>query len=189
MTRTGFLFAAYLMIGLGLMPLSARGDDSLQDSSGPKEIGYNATLTLTVDAELIHGACNIGYSSTCGTGDCNCRMATGNGSGSVFGTASNVTLALTADLGETTVGNSCFPVYGNLSISGSKDSETIDLSATVCNTLDGTLQLTGGFQFRELSSKGLTATGTVTISAPTTNPSKFQMKLKGKAVMSLVPPP
>jgi hypothetical protein len=109
-------------------------------------------------------------------------MYSGTGASAVFGAASSVTLALTADLGETTTGNSCFPASANLSIAGSKDTETIDVSATLCDTIDGGLQLTGGFQFREVSSGGLTATGTVTVAAPTNSPSKFQMKQKGKAV-------
>ncbi len=133
-------------------------------------------------------ACNVGYSSTCGTGNCKCTMFTGSGRGSAFGSSSNVSLALTADVGASTVANACFPVFVSISIPGSKDSETIDVSATLCSTIDRGLQLSGGFQFTEPSSKGLAAVGTVTANAPTTQPSKLQIKLKGKGLIAPPPP-
>ena len=77
--------------------------------------------------------------------------------------------------------------WHHVAVPGSKDTQTFDVSATLCSTIDNGLQLTGGFQSGELSTLGLAVVGTATIAAPTTQPAKFQLKLKGKALKE--PPP
>ena len=170
------------VLSFGALSASALAQSaSMPLAATTKKMAYTATLTLTQQSTS-NAACNIGYSSTCGSGNCSCATYTGTGSGSIFGKSSSVSLALTADKGAKTTGNSCFPAFGSLSIEGSKDTETLDIAATVCQTVDGGLQIAGGFQFEELSTRSLEAVGVVTVSAKDAEATKFQMKLKGSAV-------
>ncbi len=190
--RAKFITVAVLAIGCsvfsGLGASGAFAEDLLPvaNAAGAKKIGYSATLMLSPSSSM-NTACNIGYSSTCGSGNCKCALYGGSGMGPVFGSSNAVSLALTVDIGEKTTGNACFPAFGALSIPGSKDTETIDVSATLCGTIPGGLLIMGGFQFHEPSSKGIDAVGALHASAPSTTPSKFLLKLSGKAIMATLP--
>ena len=123
-------------------------------------VPYKAEITFQT-ADENNGPCDMGYSATCGTGDCVCLKLGGSGTGPVFGKA-GVILSLTLDLGDSTLSGKCVPGFGNLSINGSKDSiETFDIVVSYCS-FDQSVRVAGGFDLRQPSKKISAAVGQIT---------------------------
>jgi len=108
------------------------------------------------------GACDVGYSSFCPSGDCVCDIFIGSISGNPIGKGP-AELWITIDNGAAlSSGPTCFPVFGALSISTSRDTEIINGVGSACNTAKGnTDTLSGGFGISE-SAAGASAWGSLT---------------------------
>lgn len=120
-------------------------------------------ISGTAKGDLIsqfNGACNIGYSSFCPSGVCECDEFSGTISGTPIGKGS-VVVAATIDLGAaTSSGNTCVPVFLVLQLATPKASQTINAVGAACNS-EGGFALTGGFGVAFGGSGSGTATGTL----------------------------
>ena len=118
----------------------------------------------TVKGHLVsqtEGACNVGYSSYCSSGNCICDLFEGTISGNPIGKGSAL-LDVTVDQGaELSGGRTCFPLFGVLGIETSRDTEVINAVGSVCETTGNTEMLSGGFGISQ-SARGAGAWGTLT---------------------------
>ncbi|HXW84910.1 MAG TPA: hypothetical protein VEJ86_10930, partial [Candidatus Binataceae bacterium] len=122
-----------------------------------KMVNYNATFKLISDGSPASGACSLNtYSSICPSGDCMCATFTGSGSGNTFGKCTSLVMAVTFDVALGFANASpimgqpdgvCYPAFGAIEITGSKENETIDINGSVCNEFNGSAPLGGGFGF------------------------------------------
>ena len=115
-----------------------------------------------------NGACDVGYSSLCPSGDCVCDIFTGSISGSPIGKG-QAQLWITIDNGAAlSTGPTCFPLFGVLGIATPRDTETINVTGSACNPAKGaTDTLSGGFGINQSAAGGRawgTVTGTVNLS-------------------------
>ncbi len=149
------------------------------DAAKVKLSTYNTTLKLT-QTDLLDTACSNDY-NVCASGDCVCFEFSGTSGGTPGG--GTATLGLTYDLGnivETSNDNGdCAPVAGELNISGSKDSETLLINGSACDTLNGGTPLIGGFVLVDTSLFAGGAAGTYL--GGFTGESTFRLVLKGQA--------
>jgi hypothetical protein len=115
-----------------------------------------------------NGACDVGYSSLCPSGDCVCDIFKGSISGTPIGRG-QAQLWITVDNGaELSSGPTCFPLFGVLGIATPRDTETINVTGSACNPANGaTDTLSGGFGINQSAAGGRawgTVTGTVNLS-------------------------
>jgi hypothetical protein len=151
--------------------------------------GFNAV----VDGELLNSwnattcGAQLGdtYDDFCPSGACRCLLYEGKVSGNQVGKGTDATLHLTVDGGSSTSNPGCQPVFGELSFSGSKDTETINLNGSLCYPLgnadkSNARQLfQGGFGIAN-SSGNLAGFGTADGKFQW-NEIGFQLKLTGQA--------
>lgn len=161
-------------------PAFVWGDQSIQvplDGLAAKVVSYTGNLNLQSPTSF-PGPCPDFFANQCIVA-CECYEFLGSGSGSVFGKVSsgNVFLELTEDFGDFAgdPDGGCVPAYGALGITGSKDSEVLDLSGTVCQSFGSATTFIGGFDFYTASSTTCDGAGTANIS------SKLKLTLKGKS--------
>lgn len=160
---------------------SAPSNVQPQAASKSKVVGYTASFNLS-QTSVVSGTCPDGYANQCASGTCECHEFSGTGKGSTFGTASTVSAEITVDL-DNQPGDpdgTCFPAFGVLSLTGSKDNEVVNFVGAACNNFDHSATFTGGFEFDQASSvifdaQGPTATGKFV------GTNGFQFKLTGKA--------
>ena len=105
------------------------------------------------------GACNVGYSTYCPSGNCYCDEFTGTISGNPIGKGT-VILDATVDQGAAlSSGPTCYPVFLILQINA-RDTEVIDGVGSACNTNGQIDALSGGFGIIQ-SAVGAAGWGTV----------------------------
>lgn len=146
-----------------------------------KIVGYNGNFKLTVTSASA-GTCPDGYAHQCASGTCECVEFSGSGNGSTFGKSSDVVAEITLDLNNQPgdPDGTCFPAFGFLSLTGTKENEVVDFVGAACSNFDNSSTFAGGFEFNQPSTvifdaEGQTATGKFV------SGSTFLFKLKGKA--------
>lgn len=94
------------------------------------------------------GACDVGYSSYCPSGDCECARITGDVSGSGIGRGS-VNLLMTIDHGAQVSpagAPTCYPIFASAQITTPHDQEIMNMVGAICAPASGqTAKVTGGF--------------------------------------------
>ena len=103
----------------------------------------NATGTLTSQRL---GACDVGYSTYCPSGNCICKTFSGTVVGTPVGRGS-IVLSLTVDYGATLSSRpTCAPLFGIMEINASNASQVINAVGSSCDPLVGTVvTFSGGF--------------------------------------------
>jgi hypothetical protein len=108
------------------------------------------------------GACDVGYSSFCPSGNCVCDIFVGTISGNPIGKGPAELWATVDDGAALSGGLTCFPIFGTLAISTSRDTEVINATGSACNDAKGTVDtLSGGFGISQ-SAVGASAWGSLT---------------------------
>ena len=124
------------------------------------------------------------YDTFCPSGSCRCEEYEGTVSGNRVGQGSDVALHLTIDQGEHTSTPGCSPVFGELTFTGSKDTETIYLNGSLCDPFGSDsspkakLLLRGGFGV-SASSHSVAAFGTLSGQFDYNNIA-YKLKLTGR---------
>lgn len=94
------------------------------------------------------GACGVGYSSYCPSGECECAKFVGVVSGNQTGRGA-VNLFMTVDRGAEVSPDgapTCYPIFASAQISASRDHETLNFIGTTCTPASGVIaKITGGF--------------------------------------------
>ena len=150
-------------------------------SKGPHPTKWDVTLTIQYNVGGTSGACTsgAGNADVCLSGDCTCFSAAGFAKGTTG--KGDVALFETFDNGGefTEFASACGPVFGDIEISGTKDTESISLVGSDCfsditaDMLSGGCQLTDSVKFHDV---GLgTCAGNISNSHPTT------FKISGEA--------
>jgi hypothetical protein len=169
--------------GWGMAASPQAASQAVQPVSGPKVVPYVATFNLNVVSNVVGSTCPDGYANQCASGTCECIEFSGTGHGTTFGTSSNVFFELTLDLNNqpNDPDGTCFPGFGELFFTGTKESEAVDVVGAACNNFHpAASSFSGGFEFGAGSSpifdaEGQTATGKFT------GTTSFVLKLIGKA--------
>jgi hypothetical protein len=135
---------------------------------GPVLAGHTSGTVKGALSSQSNGACDVGYSSLCPSGDCVCDIFKGSISGTPIGRG-QAQLWITVDNGaELSSGPTCFPLFGVLGIATPRDTETINVTGSACNPAKGaTDTLSGGFGINQSAAGGRawgTVTGTVNLS-------------------------
>ncbi|MGA2409119.1 MAG: hypothetical protein ABSG46_01865 [Candidatus Binataceae bacterium] len=108
------------------------------------------------------GPCDVGYSSFCPSGNCVCDIFVGTISGNPVGKGTAELWATVDNGAAVSSGLTCFPVFGALGISTSRDTEVINATGSACNNAGGTVDtLSGGFGISQ-SAVGANAWGSLT---------------------------
>jgi hypothetical protein len=131
---------------------------------GPVHSAFAGHTSGSVSGTLVSqtdGACDAGYSSFCPSGDCICDFFSGVISGNPIGKGSAKLWATVDEGAALSTGSTCFPVFGSLDISTSRDVEIIDTAGSSCNTNNSINTLSGGFGIAQ-SAVGASAWGSVT---------------------------
>ncbi len=116
---------------------SAKQQEAVPDkTAAPKVTSYNITLTILESAGFTTTACTggTGFANFCPSGTCDCYTYTGTAKG----TAGNgsVTFYETFDEGDGdgAYEAGCTPAYGEIDITGSKDTEAIAFTGADCGS-------------------------------------------------------
>ena len=124
------------------------------------------------------------YDTFCPSGQCRCEQYEGTISGNRVGAGSDVALHLTIDQGDHTSSPGCSPFFGELTFTGSKDTETLYLNGSYCEPFGNPASpkakqlLRGGFGVSS-SSHGVTAFGTLSGQLDY-NDTNYKLKLSGR---------
>jgi len=143
-------------------------------SKGPHPSKWDVTLTIQYNVGGTSGPCTggEGNADACLSGDCTCYSAAGFAKGTTG--KGDVELFETFDNGGEFIefASACGPVYGDIEISGTKDTESISFVGSDCfsevtaDLLSGGCQLTDSVKFHDA---GLaTCAGNISNSNPTT---------------------
>jgi hypothetical protein len=102
----------------------------------PKPSSYNITLTILESSSSTTSACTggTGFANFCPSGVCDCYTYTGTASGTAGNGA--VTFYETFDFGNGSgfYESGCTPAYGEIDITGSKDTEAIAFTGADCGS-------------------------------------------------------
>jgi hypothetical protein len=116
---------------------SADWQGAVSDSKTAKPASYNITLKLIESTSHTSAACTggEGWADWCPSGGCNCYTYSGTASGAAG--SGNATLYETYDYGDSWLNNLdeyCVVAFGDIEISGSKDTESLAFNGADCES-------------------------------------------------------
>jgi hypothetical protein len=98
--------------------------------------GVHAQTVSVTFSTSTNVACTVGFAQNCPSGNCTCQVYIGSATGGSVGKGS-ATLSITLDNGfevpSSPTGGVCVPIYGDLSMNGTKDVEDDNLIGTFCD--------------------------------------------------------
>jgi hypothetical protein len=153
-------------------------------TAGSYSASIRGELLNTFNATTCGDQLGDAYDGFCPSGQCRCQVYEGTVSGNRVGKGSDVALHLTVDQGDQTSSPGCSPVFGELSFTGSKDTETLRLNGSLCDVFGSESSpkakqlLRGGFGVAA-SSHGVAAFGTASGQFEF-NDIGFKLKLSGR---------
>jgi hypothetical protein len=164
------VLAAFSILSLAVFASGAGAASSLKSMTASITAPNFSAISLTA-------ACGEGYADRCPSSDCQCLQFTGTVSGNVIGKGT-VTVDMTDDLGgnvSTTSFGTCTPIYVDVQLTGSKDTEGWNATGVRCHPLGssatGAVYLGMGIASSTLNMVGFgDLTGTI-------NPSSNELKL------------
>lgn len=161
------------------------GADSIAEARSGV-VNYSASISFDESEEQTPAICTQGYSSQCGDmseTNCDCFLfSRASGSGSTIGKISNASLDISVNLDNAnqTSNGFCAPSWGDLMVTGSKDTEELQIPGTMCfpdGAFGGKFVFVGGFQLAAPTNSLTSVFGTsVSVASP-----KYLLKLKGRA--------
>lgn len=146
-----------------------------------KPTKWSVNMTILESAGPTSGPCTggDGLADYCPTGDCACYTYTGSASGSAG--SGPVTFLETFDMGGSIGGanSGCAPAYGDIEITGSKDTESIAFEGADCGSAFTSNLLIGGCQIVASDIYGQGALGDCAGTYSTSFRTKFSIKGAG----------
>jgi hypothetical protein len=137
---------ALLSVGIAIAPACAQ--DSPDSATSPAAFAAAVRIagTLIGNGSSTNGACTMGFSNQCPTGDvCTCMTVNaarfsssriGSGRANLF-----LTIDTTASFGA--LGHACMPVYGEIDAIAKNDSPTFDIWGAACTGNFGNMVFNG----------------------------------------------